>query len=251
MKVDLAKLLIWEEQYWKQRAKSHWLKSGDLNTIFYHQLASARKKRNTLARLFDESGTWTTDPGGLEKIVISYFSDLFTPSKNNMDIDWVTSYIRGCITDEDNCQLGEPFDPNEFKTTDFQMHKDKLPEPDGFNPGFCKKFWNIVGPELVHSYTAWLEAGCFPDMLNETTVVLITKCDNPQTVKDLRPISLYNVVYKIVSEVLCDHLKRVLPDLINESQSAFISGRLIQDILLIAFETTTLCRRRGKGKWVT
>jgi hypothetical protein len=40
-----AKLLIQEDTYWKQRAKMHWLKEGDLNTRFFHMSASARHRR--------------------------------------------------------------------------------------------------------------------------------------------------------------------------------------------------------------
>lgn len=100
------------------------------------------------------------------------------------------SYILGNITVVDNIILTESFDPDEFRVAVFQMHKDKSLGPNGFNPGCYKKFWDMIGPDLVRICICWLEKRQFFISLIDPMVVLIPKCDNPQTVKDLWSNSL-------------------------------------------------------------
>ncbi|XP_013608089.1 PREDICTED: uncharacterized protein LOC106314815 [Brassica oleracea var. oleracea] len=75
-----------------------------------------------------------------------------------------------------------------------------------------------------------------PRTLNHTHVRLIPKSTEAKTVADYRPIALCNVYYKIISKLLANRLKQVLPDLISENQSAFVQKRAITDNILISHE---------------
>ncbi|KAM6550661.1 hypothetical protein CsatB_000469 [Cannabis sativa] len=98
---------------------------------------------------------------------------------------------------------------------------------------------------LVRSFFA---SGSFPPSLNETNIVLIPKKKNAEIMNDIRPISLCNVLYKIISKVLANRLKLVLPDVISETQSAFLPGRLISDNIMVSFEIMHYLKRKRLGK---
>lgn len=80
---------------------------------------------------------------------------------------------------------------------------------------FYNQYWNIVGEHVVREVKAFLNGGTMAKGGNETTVVLIPKLQNPERLKDLLPISLCNVVYKIASKVLSNRLKLVMPEVMG------------------------------------
>ena len=93
----------------------------------------------------------------------------------------------------------------------------------------------------------FLNWGEILDSINSTTLVLIPKVKTPQEMKQFRPISLCNVIYKICSKVVANRLRVHLDDVISEEQSAFVPGRLITDNVLVAYECTHYLQRK-KGK---
>ena len=129
-----------------------------------------------------------------------------------------------------------------------QMHPDKLPRPDGFNPAFYQRFWDLVGDDVYRDSLEWMNNLCFPPSVNHTNICLILKHHNPRTMKDYKPIVLCNVNYKILAKVLENRLKKLLPRIISHEQSAFVSGRSIMDNVLVAFEIIHHMKRKNKGK---
>ena len=63
---------------------------------------------------------------------------------------------------------------------------------------FIKSF-GILDDDVYNTVVSWLTYETFPNSLNETHIALILKCDNLEYMKDLRPISLCNVIYKIMA----------------------------------------------------
>ena len=70
-----------------------------------------------------------------------------------------------------------------------------------------------------------LKFGHMLHKMNYSHIVLISKKNDPSLMSDYRPINLANVVSIILSMVIANRLKLVLPNVISDNQSAFVPNR--------------------------
>jgi hypothetical protein len=128
----------------------------------------------------------------------------------------------------------------------FSMHSDKTQEPNDLNLAY-KRFWELCSNEVYQASSGYKEVA-FLEKLNDTNIVLIPKVENPTSMKDLRPISLCNVLYKVISKVLANRLKLLLNRYIYVEQSTFLAKRYIIDNVMVAMETIHHMKCKVCGK---
>ncbi|XP_048605708.1 uncharacterized protein LOC106424118 [Brassica napus] len=244
---ELSDALKAEEMFWKQKSRVFWLREGDRNTKFFHALTKQRRARNKITQLLDENGNIVEDEEGLVAIATSYFRHIFE-SSNPEDIEEALAQVPSTITGAMNDNLIAPVTEWEVKLALFAMHPEKAPGPDGMTALFYQKFWDIVKEDLTLMVNQFLFEGTMASGLNDTNICLIPKIQKPNAMAQFRPISLCNVSYKIISKVLCQRLKKVLPGLISETQSAFVAGRQISDNIMIAQEMFHALRTKPSGR---
>lgn len=106
----------------------------------------------------------------------------------------------------------------------------------GFTSEFFKSSWSVIGKDFTTAVQSFFSKGFLPKGLNSTILALIPKKDRAQEMKDYRPISCCNVLYKVISKIIVNRLKGTLPQCISYNQSAFMKDRLLVENLLLATE---------------
>ena len=244
---ELIDALKAEERFWRQKSRMLWLLEGDLNTKFFHAITKQRRARNKITSLLDSAGNLVEEEEKLVAIATSYFTELFQTSNPQL-IDEALANVSTTITDQINADLTAPVSEWEVKLALFAMHPEKASGPDGFTALFYQNFWDIVKEDLTRMVNEFLFDGTMANGLNDANICLIPKKEKPDEMSQFRPISLCNVSYKIISKVLYQRLKKVLPDRISETQSAFVAGRQITDNVLIAQEMFHALRTNSGGR---
>jgi len=121
--------------------------------------------------------------------------------------------------------LERSFDEEEVLRCLKQCATDKAPGPDGFTMGFDIKCCEVVKGDIMETFQHFHEQGRFERSLNSTFIALIPKKKGAKELRDFRPISLIDSMYKIFSKVLTERLKKVMSKLVDSQQLAFIKGR--------------------------
>lgn len=250
LREELDETLAQEEILWYQRSREQWISSGDRNTRYYHTATSVNKSFTRIDKLRTENGEWLTDEGTIRSYIRNYFSQLFSENRTSRPQCFIQGHFPR-LTEEDWREVNRPFEPEEIKQALFEMDPCKAPGPDGFTAGFYQKAWPIVGNEILKFASDFFLTGTFPTDTNDTVITLIPKVASPESVRQLRPIGLCNVSYKVVTKAMTTRLKDISKKLIGQHQSSFIPERQIADNIIVFQEVLNSMRtRKGQVGWM-
>ncbi|GJT01135.1 RNA-directed DNA polymerase, eukaryota [Tanacetum coccineum] len=102
----------------------------------------------------------------------------------------------------------------------------------------------IKNNDVVAAVSFFFSSGLFPPGCNSSFIALIPKTQEAKLVNDFRPISLIGSLYKIITKVLARRLSHVIPTLVSDVQSAFVSNRQILDGPFILNELLSWCKHK-------
>ncbi|XP_010474031.1 PREDICTED: uncharacterized protein LOC104753480 [Camelina sativa] len=176
-----------EKIYWKSKSRESWLQAGDKNTKCFHGCVNFKRLKNRFISLLDKNGFECFEEGSKGNIVAEYFTDLFKSTNP--------------------CNFEELLEGMESRVSD--MMNQHAPGADGWTRAFFRRYWSIVGNDVIKEIQGFFDTGVLPQDWNHTQICLIQKKDNANQMVDMRPI---------------------------KTQGALVSGRLISDNILIAHE---------------
>ncbi|WZZ33856.1 hypothetical protein YC2023_017257 [Brassica napus] len=210
-----------------------------------------RRRRNKVEMLKNDENKWISEARELEELAVSYFKKLY--SLEDVETEPHDLPMRGFvrITSQEHTVLNKRFSAEEVEKPIRDMGSFKAPGPDGFQPVFYQRCWETVGDSVVRFVLNFFETGTLPEGTNDALVVLIPKILKPESITQFRPISLCNVLFKVITKAMVGRLKGIMNKLIGPAQSSFIPGRLSADNIVIIQEAVhSMRRKKGRKGWM-
>ena len=157
-------------------------------------------------------------PATIPYSIISNFSDV--PSHSTLSA-------------EDCGLLEQDIELEELSTALKGMKKLSAPGLDGLTVAFYNEFWNILAPFIHANIQSAFDNGHFSIDQHRGVLKLIPKKGKDvRLVKNLRPITLLNVDYKILTKCLANRLHDIIPKLVHTDQRGFVQGRFLGENLI-------------------
>ncbi|KAJ9536688.1 hypothetical protein OSB04_un000161 [Centaurea solstitialis] len=239
---DLAHLLlayeralIDENSFFRQRAKVTWLKEGDINTKFFHNVVKEKRGRNVITSIEDLEGNFVFDDD-VSTVLVNHFQTFLGLKDSAVVADMSMDLFNNRLSLADSLDMIRPISDDDIKQAVFSIGNDKAPGSDGFSAKFFKKAWPIIGSDVQVAIHNFFYSGRMTKEINHTLLCLIPKVPNASRISDFRPISCCTVLYKIISKIISERIKPYLTHIVGPTQSAFIPGRRIADNILMAHE---------------
>ncbi|CAL1353631.1 unnamed protein product [Linum trigynum] len=248
LETQLSAAYLQEEAYWRQKSRTTWLQKGDSNTNYFHITTTQRRRHNLIEVLRDDHGQPHYEEPAKGNVSVSFFQQLFLSDGTSPGFLVQALGLPHKVTSSQNMFLSANVTREEIRAAAFSIGKGQAPGSDGLTGGFFQSYWDIVGESVCRAALSFFRTGRLLQNFNHTIITLIPKVVNADLMRQMRPISLCQVFYKIISKVLTSRLAVILPSVISDTQNGFIKGRDISDNILIAQEVMQYLKTKSQGR---
>ena len=141
------------------------------------------------------------------------------------------------LSDEKSASLEGEISYTEIANALKNMKNNKRPGLEGFTVEFFKFFWVDIGAFILRSINYGYQNESLSITQKQGLITCLSKPNKSRlSLKNWRPISLLNVVYKLASSVIANRVKQTLQDIIHENQKGFIAGRFIGENIRLIYD---------------
>ncbi|KAK2653179.1 hypothetical protein Ddye_013035 [Dipteronia dyeriana] len=192
-----------KEDLLRQKSRIQWLKAGDRNSSYFFKAINGRGNRSKIHSITGDDGSLIEGDIPVKNEAIHHFQNILGCSMLvRHGIGTLSNIIDNVISNDHDDSMDRDVTNDEIREVCFSLHPNKAPGPDGFNAYFFKKTWDIVSEDVINDIQEFFRSGHLLKDLSTTILALVPKVPNPSKLKDFRPISCCNTLYKIIAKII-------------------------------------------------
>ena len=220
------------------RSRAEYMDKGERATKYFCGLEKHNYVSKLMQHLEKDDGTILTDQKAILKETELYYQNLYSSRDaelQNIDLNEYIGHNMNKLSDTQAEKLEGLLTLQEISLVLKNMKNDKSPGLSGFAADFFKVFWNKIGVFVLRSLNYGYLTGELSTTQKKGIITCIPKENKSKIfLKNWRPLTLLDTVYKIASGAIANRIKLTLDELINRDQTGFIKGRsLVENIRVI------------------
>ena len=239
MKVKIKDYYAQKAEAARIRSKVNWYEKGEKSTGYFFKLEKKRGAEKLWTRIKGSDGRYKDDIESILEEQVSFYKQLFT--SEGWDRDAAENLLQNIdhkLSEENKkiCEMEISLD--EISKAVKILKLDKSPGEDGIVNEFYKTYWYLISDDFGAVIKEIFDNNLLCESQYRGMITLMFKSGEREDIKNWRPITLLNTDYKIISKVLAERLKNVLPQIIDFDQKGFVKGRnifqgnrLLQDVI--------------------
>ncbi|XP_042969088.1 uncharacterized protein LOC122301771 [Carya illinoinensis] len=220
---------------------------GDQNSKFFHNVIGQRRINSSVKSIRLQDKTLLESMQRVYKGAMRYFEE-FLSQEDSVVMPDLSELLDSAFSDEVVARLQEIRAETDVYEALASIAADNNSGLDGFSSIFYLDCWDLIKLDVMEAVKEFYLGGELSKFYTSSFIVLIPKIKSPQGFDKFRPISLYNVIYKVFSKTLVAKLSLVLRDIISQEQGVFVKGHSIFENVTLVQEMTKALHRKVRGE---
>ncbi|MCO5576650.1 hypothetical protein L7F22_030465 [Adiantum nelumboides] len=215
----------------------YWLRVGDAPNKTFFKALRAKKDCELITALRRPDGSIIEDEAEIKVMLKESLSDIVGKpdtwnDQTKLKLNRFLEPLDDKISEEKKLLLGRPFSVYEVETVVKGMKKEKTPGPDGIQAEVLQEMIEYAGQDLCDLLNHWRKEGSIQPNFNQGLIKLIPKGQDRLEIRNYRPLTMLNSVYKVMAKALALRIKYVVNQVVHPKQFGFVQGRSIHEAIL-------------------
>ncbi|KAL3682664.1 hypothetical protein R1sor_000686 [Riccia sorocarpa] len=220
----------------RMKCRIKWLEDGDASSRYFFACLKAKNKRENITTIKLDTGEVVTDDGRILQLIEATYGGLYSAEMEGTEVREqrreILQLVDKTLTREQNRTLAELPSNDFIQEIVRSLPHEKSPGFDGVTVEVLLAGWEFMSNDCYHMVQKVWKSSMLLSKDNRGIIKLIPKADALFLLKNWRPITLLTTTYKIIAKIFACRLKPMLPDIIDQQQTGFISGRSIVENIL-------------------